>query len=1350
MISGERTGGFRWGSPVASARRRCAIRTESLLFAIILTACAGFSLSSPVCAQDILPAQTPGIQHPSAAQQTPATQQPTGTQEAPAAQQPVQLPADTKPLELNQEVERKLRGNDVQHYEVHLTAGEFFHVVTTQEGIHLLVALFRENGEKIIQAERPNGDFGPVPFSVVADASGAYILSVDAGDGNNPAGRYRIKITAERSPTPEDLKRLEAERIFLDGLTAPNTPEAAKNTIQKWEATLPTWRALHDNYEEAMTENALAGRYENSGDTAKALDYENRALKIWRTVGDRNAEAFSLNFIGYIYAGAGENQKAIEVYLQALNLQRATQDRRGQVVTFNSLGNLHYASGDKQKALEAYQQALALAHDLDDRPSEATSLICIGTIARDNGDKKLALDAFEQALQRWRDSDDKAYQAATLETISPLHSELGQRQEAIDDLLQAVPLFHDAGDAHGEAEALVRLGSLYDDFGNRQSALEAFNKSLPLWRQLGDHTNEGVALNDIGGIYADTGEGQKALDYYNQSLELQRTYDPLSGQMGIVLGNIGNELSALGEKQKALEYFNQALPILRKAQLREQEGDMLHNMASLYVSIGEMQAGFDYYGKAMALERETGNQRALAKTLSNLGYLAYHLGEKQKALDYFNQSLPIERATGDKDQEATTLNNIGFVYVHTNQADKGVDAYIEALQLLREVGNRAGESSTLNNIGICFEAGGEYEQAMSYYEKAVNLARDVGDRAEEATTLGNIGNTAYKLGEKDRALESLNQAMAIAMELRDPILQAGILDDLMQYWREQERPEVAIFFGKQEINRLQGIRENIRGLEKETQRSFLKSNEDVYRDVADLLISAGRLPEAEQVLGLLKNEEYFEFIRRDGKDASSLTSPVTLTKPEESANVRYGDLGASVTAIGTEWAELRAKPSRTADEDARLAALSEKLKKANEQWSQFLDGLYVELGKTKQAQEAVGSIQENTSGMQDVLRHLDAGTVALYTLVGEDKYRVIVVTASAMQAREFPIRAADLRKKVLAFRQSIDQPQSDPIAQAQELYKILVGPVEQDLEGAKAKTLMWSLDDVLRYLPVSALHDGKDYLVAKYRNEIFTPASLSHLTERPDVETWRGLAMGVSRAYGNFLALPSVSGELNLVVRDPHADNKDGVMPGEVILNAAFTEDAMKKALAVGYPLVHIASHFAFEPGNETDSFLLLGGKSAEGAHLTLAEIRKDPELTFTDTQLLTLSACDTAMGGDTGNGREVDGLGILAQQKGARAVVASLWEVSDASTGLLMQEFYRLWISNARMPKAEALREAQLALLRGEIKPSHVAAESNAKASDGTKPAAERGVQPQGVTAPASYAHPYYWAPFVLFGNWR
>jgi CHAT domain-containing protein len=429
-----------------------------------------------------------------------------------------------------------------------------------------------------------------------------------------------------------------------------------------------------------------------------------------------------------------------------------------------------------------------------------------------------------------------------------------------------------------------------------------------------------------------------------------------------------------------------------------------------------------------------------------------------------------------------------------------------------------------------------------------------------------------------------------------------------------------------------------------------------------------------------------------------------------------------VTAVAGEWAALRSKSSRTLDEEKHLAELSERLQLANQQWENFLNRLYVEFGKSQQAQASVENLQESTSGMQRVLRQLGPGTVALYTLVGEKKYRLIVVTPTVMVAREYPITAEELRKKVFDFRRALLNPESNPVPKAQELYQIVLGAAAADLEGAKAVTLMWSLDDVLRYVPMAALHDGHHYLVEKYRNTVFTPASVPGLADRPGGAVWQGLGMGVSRVYGDFRALPAVPDELRGIIRDKRVPGAEGVVPGQMMLDETFTREAMKKALETNYPLVHIASHFAFAAGNETDSFLLLGGADAQGQRLTLAEIRKDPGFSFADTELLTLSACDTAVGGATGDGREVDGLGILAQQKGARAVVASLWGVFDASTGLLMPEFYREWTTYTDMPKAEALRDAQLALLRGTTGGPHE----------------------------ALYTHPYYWAPFILIGNWR
>ena len=105
----------------------------------------------------------------------------------------------------------------------------------------------------------------------------------------------------------------------------------------------------------------------------------------------------------------------------------------------------------------------------------------------------------------------------------------------------------------------------------------------------------------------------------------------------------------------------------------------------------------------------------------------------------------------------------------------------------------------------------------------------------------------------------------------------------------------------------------------------------------------------------------------------------------------------------------------------------------------------------------------------------------------------------------------------------------------------------------------------------------------------------------------------------------------------------------------------------------------------------------------------------FGGVDLLTLSACDTAIGGTGANGKEVEGFAVLAQRKGAKAVIATLWPVADASTNELMQAFYRIRESKKGMTKVEALQQAQLALLHG-----------------------------------SAYSHPYYWAPFILIGNSR
>ena len=188
----------------------------------------------------------------------------------------------------------------------------------------------------------------------------------------------------------------------------------------------------------------------------------------------------------------------------------------------------------------------------------------------------------------------------------------------------------------------------------------------------------------------------------------------------------------------------------------------------------------------------------------------------------------------------------------------------------------------------------------------------------------------------------------------------------------------------------------------------------------------------------------------------------------------------------------------------------------------------------------------------------------------------------------------------------------------------------------KDKTIMWSLDGVLRYVPMSALYDGKNYLVEKYRSSVFTKQSLLLLTKK-DAPKWQTLGLGVSEKKTidnlNFIALDGTKRELEDIVREPN--ERTGIFEGTRRLNKDFTKDATMDLLRERkYQAVHIASHFSFNPIDQSASFLVIGdGK------LSFADIQ-DKDNLFGSVDLLTLSACDTAM---ASNGKESEGFPFLA-----------------------------------------------------------------------------------------------------------
>jgi CHAT domain-containing protein len=912
-----------------------------------------------------------------------------------------------------------------------------------------------------------------------------------------------------------------------------------------------------------------------------------------------------------------------------------------------------------------------------------------------------------------------------------------EAQAELDKLNDALKEAQAEDDTDAEAKTLNQIGAAYVRFSDDGKAMQAYKAALAQARMAKDAQQEAAALNGIADCDSNQAEFSSALDLFHKARDLAAASGDAKGQATAQKG-LGWIFRNLGRNKDALQSESQALALFREAGDRTGEAGALNNIGITYEDSGEEQTALEYYGQALKVRQDIHDRDGEAWTLTNMGNVFKTLADPLKAAGYYSQALPIFRAASDRAGEAAALTNMGAAYRAQGDLRKALQSYREALPVFRQINHRREEAVTLCNIGNVYEPLGEKQKALEYYKLALPIRREVGDLGGEATTLSNIGNVYDDLQERQVALSYYSQALPLALAVGSPIREAQLFRNLMMN-RASAQPALAIFYGKQAIDFVQQVRRNIQGLDGELQKGFITSKEEFYRELAALLIAQGRLPEAEQVLDLLKRQEYSDYVR--GEAANTL-GPVLRTPGEKQADEDYQRSTARVVAGGQELARLKSTPAdkRTPEQEERMRTCTEEIRAANRGLRDYYVRLFKFLGPKDEANMRLNEVKEHAGALQNQLEN-SPHTVALYTLVTSDGYKVIVVTGDAMVAREYAISKEELNKKVWGFQQVLKSPSQDPKPLARELYKILIGPVRADLDEAQAQTLVWSLDGVLRYIPMAALYDGTQFIVEKYSTVTITPESLSNLDKNPVVSDLRVAAMGISRQYEPSLpALPAVAGELSGIVTDPKAQGAHGVLPGTILLDGQFTERAMEDQLSKKPNVVHIASHFVFNSGDDNQSYLLLAPETEGGAayHLTVADFGDNPNLKLSEVDLLTLSACETGMSGNASNGMEVDGLGTTAQRKGARAVVSTLWNVMDDSTGAMMADFYQRWMKSPGVGKADALRQAQLDLLQGNI-----------KTQTGTSGRGFGTAKPEKNLLPG-YEHPFYWASFVLMGNWR
>ena len=1130
----------------------------------------------------------------------------------------------------------------------------------------------------------------------------------------------------------QELRNRAAEATTLDQLGfAYQKRNQTERAIQTYERALGIERELKDLATEARTLEGLAFAYSAAMKLDKVVEQYEKALAIRRELKDRAGEARTLHLLGIGYWNVHQRPRAIQAYEHALTIERELSDKKSEAETLDSFA-LFYHGDDNKKAIGCYQKTVVLLHELKDLAGEARTLERLGSIYREEKQTDRAVESYQQELALFRELKDRSGQATALHDLGYAYESAEQYDKAIPFYEEELVVRRGLKDGPMEALTLYWLGSAYRHEKQFGKALECHEQERALRRDLHDRPGEASALHQLAYVYSDEKEYEKEISYYEQELAILRELKDRKGEAAALIA-MGGAAQNLNQYERALGLYEQALAIDRELQDREQEGRALNVIGVTHARLGHFDKELGAYQQALGIARETNNRKNQSLALFTLGTIYLRLGRRDEGITYLEQALAIAREDKIQTVERNVLASLGGAYAsNPAQPDKAVLYLDQALTLAKEVRDRKEEGRVLFFEGLTSLQMNQFEKADANLQASLAIAREQDDRDSELALLNLTGWLCIRLGRYDNATTVFERALTLARKVKMREFEAPILSGMMTAWASRKKPYLAIMLGKEAVNILQELRGSMSSLDPILQQSFIQKNETTYRNLANLLAEQGRLAEAQQVLKLLKEDEFSSFVQRD-KNMAVGEGFSTLTAKESEWEGRYREIADRLTSVGLRRGVLSTK-TRTPAEDLELAKLETDLEVGNRAFQSFLDEMETAFRASKSGTEEVTTIRE-AQGLMETLRELGSGTVAIYTIFGEQGIRTILITPDVQKGYLYKIPATELNRKILAFRESVRSPASDPRPGGKELYDILVKPMESDLEGARAQTIMWSLDGALRYVPVAALFDGQHFLVERFRSVVFTPASQSRIKD-PVSREWRGLGLGVSLPHEGFQGLPNVPSELHAIIREG-PKNPLGVLPGTLKLDGDFTKDELRSDLRQHYSIVHLASHFDFAPGTDNKSFLLLG----DGSKLTMEEFRNMPQV-LQGVELLTLSACDTAVGGEDADGKEVEGFAVLAQRQGAKAVVATLWAVADESTSLLMREFYRLRMSNQTITKAEALRQAQLALLTGKIKPSTA------------QPVPDRGVMPNGSQnarkPPPDWSHPYFWAPFILIGNWK
>lgn len=789
----------------------------------------------------------------------------------------------------------------------------------------------------------------------------------------------------------------------------------------------------------------------------------------------------------------------------------------------------------------------------------------------------------------------------------------------------------------------------------------------------------------------------------------------------------GRMLFANGRFAEAVSIWQQAVKGLQGESDRTQLALTLNYLANAYQELGQWQQAKNAITQSLTLLQAQSSPNILAQALNTQGNIQFATGQTEAALSSWQQAEKAYSLAGDE---------TGFIGSKINQAQalQALGLYrrsklnLEELNTkLQSLPNTALKAMGLRSLGVALQVVGDLTKSQEVLNQSLAISQQLNSDAETSTTLLSLANTLRALKKPQEALVNYQKAAETAS---NPLTKL-----------EAKLNELSLLV---ETKNLESAKKLLPEIELQIEKIPL-NRESIYAQVnfANSLIKMGYNPPAiAQVLATaIKNSRQLQDLRAESfalgqlgklyqqtqqlQEAENLTKQaLTIAQQLNAADIvarlqsqmgeilhQKGDVAGAISAYSESVNILKSLRSDLVAINPDIQfSFQETVEPVYRQLVSLLLKSNPDQNKLKQAREVIESLQiaelDNffreacLDAKPQQIDRLDPQAAVIYPIILPDRLEVIF-SQPGKPLRQYTtnLPEAEVENTLVQLLESLNPffSSEERLRVSQQVYDWLIKPAEAELAANQVKTLVFVLDGLLRNLPMSALYDGKSYLLEKYNIAVAPGLSLvapQSLTNKKI----KVLTGGITESRQGFSALPGVEVEVNKIAQK---------VPSKVFLNQQFTEQNLQSEIAgTAFPIVHLATHGQFS-SNPEETFILTWDEKVKVKEFeTLLRFREQGNVN--PIELLVLSACQTA----AGDKRAALGLAGVAVRSGARSTLATLWSVKDESTAELMTEFYQLLSQGNN--KAEALRTSQLKLLKQ-----------------------------------SQYNHPFYWAPFIIVGNW-